>query len=656
MKESSVNEATRYDSLPRLLKLVFIFFSVVGIASAITYLFGFSIRGNPILLEFQYYWLFIALFGSCIFLLLPARKKDKKVPWYDFVLAVLIFGISVYFYMHAWDISLSGWSCVPLGIVVFILILEGGRRTGGPIFAAVCVVLGFYPLFASYMPGMLYGQSWPFMQTIESSIFRVEGLMGIPTKVVAEILVGFLIFAGVLIATGAGEFFLNIANAIFGRFRGGPAKVAVAASGFFGSLSGSVYSNIIATGSVTIPTMKRIGYPAHYAGAIEACASTGGVLMPPVMGAVAFVMCEMIGVEYGAVIVAAAVPSILYYFGLLMQVDAYAGKVGLKGLPRAEIPSLKRTLAQGWQFIFVFIFLLWGLLYMRWSYLTPYYATGLMIILSFIRKETMMTPKKLLNTLVVIGRLLTQAAAVILPIGFIMCGLIITGVSGSFTAGLVSLGMGNIFLILILGVVACYIMGMAGMTTAAYIFLAVSLAPAVIKVANLNTLAVHLFIIYYAMLAGITLPVAASAFLAGTMAGASLMRTALTAMRLAIVIYFIPFFFVFDPALVLQGSPIRTLYLFVLCLIGITFIAAGCEGYLLKFGVVRMWARLPLVIAGLLIGFPEWWSTIAGAILVAVVISMMLIERMRGGDAYNTTRNTEILQEADIIKGGKHVR
>jgi len=238
-----------------------------------------------------------------------------------------------------------------------------------------------------------------------------------------------------------------------------------------------------------------------------------------------------------------------------------------------------------------------------------------------------MTPRRLLETVKTVGELIAQTVGIIIPIGFILCGLTISGVAPSFTAGLVTIGRGNIFLVLIMGVAACYVLGMAGMLVAAYIFLAVTLAPAIMQIAQLNELAVHLFIIYYAMLSAITPPVAAGAFLGATIAGSSPMRTAWQAVRLGIVIYFIPFFFIFNPSLVLQGSPIEALYLFVLCLIGIVLIAAGCEGYLVKVGKAELWARPFLLISGLLIGFPEWKTTIIGAILASLTIAIMLIKK-----------------------------
>jgi len=624
-------EALRYDGLPRPIKALFILLTMVGIGLAVAFMFSISIHGKT-LSNTGYYYLLFALFGSAAFLILPMRKKSKgKLPWYDLVIAAIAFAIPMYFFTSSFQIQQVGWVPAPsnfiftLALIYCFVMLEAARRMGGPIFLGLCVVLWFYPLYANHMPGILYGINYPFNHIVSFCTFGGEGIIGLPGRVMGEILIGFLIFAGMLMASGAGDFFLKLALGLLGKFRGGPAKVAVLSSGFFGSLSGSIISNIVSTGSVTIPTMKRMGYPAHYAGAIEACASTGGVLMPPVMGVVAFVMATITGIEYGTIIVAAAVPAALYYFGLLIQVDAYAAKVGLKGLPAEEIPSLKKTLKEGWPFIAVLVFLVWGLLYMRWEALSPYYASGLLFLLSFTSKRTMLTPRRLANAFKTMGQIITQTTALILPFAFILAGLVLTGTSSAFTSGLVALGGGNVVMILILGIVACYILGIMGMDLAAYIFLAISMAPALIQIGGLNVLAVHLFIIYYAMLAAITPPVAIGAFVGAAMAGASPMKTGLTAMRLGSVIYFIPLFFIFNPVLLLQGSLVEASYLIVLCFLGILFIAGGLEGYLLKMGELKLWMRPLLVIGGLAIAYPEWISTGIGA---AVVIATLAVPEM----------------------------
>ncbi|MBN1663939.1 MAG: TRAP transporter fused permease subunit [Deltaproteobacteria bacterium] len=613
-------QVTRLANLPMWQTIIFFILSLIGTLLGASYIFGISFQGQ-VMVQIQYYWLFVGLFSACVFIAMPARQKDRmKIPWYDLLIAAAVLGICIFFAMKANDMQMAGWKNIPMAIVIWMVMMEAARRGGGLSYLIVVLVIGLYPLIADKLPGILYGIPYDFNSIMDTGVFRDEGMMGITTKIVAEIILGFLVFAGVLLASGAGEFFISLANALLGGVRGGPAKVSVIASAFFGSLSGSVFSNIVGTGAITIPTMKRVGYPPHYAGAIEACASTGGTIMPPVMGAIAFVMAVTISVDYSIIMIAAVIPSVLYYFGLLMQVDAYAAKVGMKGLPKEELPTVRGVLAKGWPFLTVMIFLVWGLLYMRWEYKAPWYAALLMVVLSFWNRETWMTPKRLYATFRQIGELITQTAAVILPIAFVVSALTITGITGSLTSSLVKLGGGNIWMVLLLGIIACYVMGMAGLSIVAYIFLSVTLAPAIIKLGNLNILAVHLFIVYYAMLAGITPPVAAGAFLGGTIAGAPPMKTAMTAMRLGIVIYFVPLFFVFQPAMVLQGNLYPLIYILPTCIAGIALIAAGAEGYLILVGPVQKWARIPLVIAGFLLSFPTVMWTLIGLAASAVMV------------------------------------
>lgn len=624
-------DVTRLGALFSWQSIVFVVLCCIGLFFGVIHIFGYTVFGER-LLEVEYYWIFIGIFTAAGFIALPAHKGSKTPPIYDIVFAALALAISIYFYTNAQDMILRGWTHVPLGIVVWALMLELARRSAGIPFFMVVLLLGLYPVVAHQFPGIFGGLNYEFTRTIEAHVFRSEGMLGITTKIAAEIILGFLVFAGVLIATGAGDFFIKLANATFGRFRGGPAKVSIVASGFFGSLSGSIFSNIAGTGSITIRTMKRVGYPGHYAGAIEACASTGGVLMPPVMGAIAFVMAVTIGVEYRVVVLAAIIPSFLFYLGLIMQVDAYAARTGMKGLSAEEIPSLRSVMAKGWPYLSVLIFLIWGLLFMRWEYYAPWYACLLMIGLSFLQRDTWMTPRRAVETLRRIGTLVTQTAAIILPIAFVVSGLTITGVTGSVTSGLVGLGGGNIYMVLLFGMLACFIMGMAGLAIVAYIFLAVTLAPAIIQLGDLNQVAVHFFIIYYAMLSVITPPVGTAAFLAATIAGAKPMQTCLTAMRLGVVIYFVPLFFVFQPALVLQGDLTPLVYLLPSIIVGIILIAAGLEGYLIKVGLVNKWLRLPLVLAGFTLGFPApITTTIGGAIALALCALIWRDNRLPAG-------------------------
>ncbi|MCC5858281.1 MAG: TRAP transporter fused permease subunit [Ectothiorhodospiraceae bacterium] len=617
------SDITRLGNLFSWQSILFVLLCSAGLALGVFYIFGFTFQGQR-LVEAQYYWIFIGLFSAAAFVALPATTGSRgRVPFYDLCLAAAVLAICIYFFLNAWDMVIIGWTHVPLGIALWALMLEVARRSGGLPFFLVVLLLGLYPVVAHLFPGIFEGIPYAFPNTIEAHVFRSEGMLGITTKIVAEIILGFLVFAGILIATGAGDFFIDLANSTFGRYRGGPAKVAIVASGFFGSLSGSIFSNIAGTGSITIRTMKKVGYPPHYAGAIEACASTGGVLMPPVMGAIAFVMAVTIGVDYRVVVLAAIIPSFLFYLGLMLQVDAYAARTGLVGMPRDQIPQFRQVIRKGWPYLSVLLFLIWGLLVMRWEFYAPWYACLLMIGLSFLQRHTWLTPRRMIETIRQIGVLVTQTAAIILPIAFVVSALTITGVTGSVTSGLVNLGGGNLYLVILFGMLACFIMGMAGLAIVAYIFLAVTLAPAIINLGGLNTIAVHFFIVYYAMLSVITPPVGAAAFLAATIAGARPMQTSFTAMRLGIVIYFVPLFFLFQPALVLQGDLMPLIYLLPSIVIGIGLIAAGLEGYLLKVGNVNNWLRLPLVIAGFVLSFPALTTTAIGGVVSLLIIGLV---------------------------------
>ena len=630
---SKVSTIGRYENLPKPLKIIFLVLTTAGLALFIYQVFGFNIRGF-VFPEIGYYYLLIGLFGSAAFLILPFRRGTTKerVPWYDLGIATVLFGICFYCYLNSWEIGYVGWSPptilqFSLALIFCIIAVEASRRMAGPVFIVLCVVVGLYPLITGYMPGILWGYAPPFMDVVASYVYGRQGLIGMPAQVVGNILLGFLLFAAMLLASGAGQFFLGLALGMLGRFRGGPAKVAVIASGFFGSLSGSAYANIVATGSVTIPTMKRMGYPSYYAAAIEACASTGGVLMPPVMGAIAFVMCILLNVGYGYIIVAAFIPAVLYYLGLLMQVDGYAARVGLKGLPREEIPSIKKTLKEGWQFIFAIAFLVVGILYFRWAELAPVYASGALFLLSFTHRKTWMTPRRIVSVLATTGKMTAQMIAMLLPVGLILGGLSITGVSGAFAMGVVTLGGEAVVLLVALAIITTYLMGMIGMALISYIVLGVTLAPALAQLLGIPDIAVHLFLVYYTMLGGLTPPVAPIAFIAAALAGGPPMKTAVTCMRLGVVIYFVPVFFLFNPALILQGPLWETIYLFTMCVVGIILIAGGLEGYLVKLGRTSVIERVLLTVGGTLIAFPEWRTTIGGAAIAGLALAMILMRR-----------------------------
>jgi TRAP transporter 4TM/12TM fusion protein len=626
--ESMEVEMTRFKYLPRPWRIILLVLGGFGVSLCVMQAFTFSIMGF-VFFQTTFFYLLFACFAAGAFMVLPARKKDKKrLPWYDAAIFVVMLILFLYYAYNAWDIAMVGWvpatpPRIVLATITFLAILEASRRTGGISYMIVCLVLGFYPIYSGFMPGSFYAPPLNFSELVSFNIFGSTGIIGLPAQTIGELIIGYLIFAAVLLASGAGKFFIEASLALLGRFRGGPAKVAIVSSALFGTLSGSGVSNIMATGSVTIPTMKRMGFTGEFAAGVEACSSTGGVLMPPIMGSVAFVMAVFLGLPYYQVAIAAALPAILYYFGLMMQVDAYSAKHGLVGIPKEELPSLWNSIKKGWHFVIVLVFLVYALVYLQMGAKAPYYAAGILLVLSFFRKETRIDPKKALNMLVTTTVLIAQTMAIIIPIGMIVCGLTANGVAGSLTSIAVTMGHGNSLIILVIGFVVCYIMGMVGLVTPAYIFLAISLAPAVKLVTpDINVVGLHLFLVYYAILAAITPPVAAGAFIAATIANANPMKASLQSMRLGIVIYFIPFFFVYNPALILQGPWINSLIYFIFCLIGILFISGGIEGYLAFVGRVAIWERILIIIGGFMIALPEWTTSVIGASLVIITLGV----------------------------------
>ncbi len=338
-------------------------------------------------------------------------------------------------------------------------------------------------------------------------------------------------------------------------------------------------------------------------------------------------MCSAItDTPYTQMVVAAFIPAILYYFGLIVQVDSYAVKVGLKGLKQEDVPNLWKTLKEGWPFILVLAFLVFGLIYMRWGVAAPIYAAGLMFVLSFRSRKTMMTPRRIVEALVTIGGLIVLITAIMLCVGFILIGIQATGAFVSLTTALMGGGQ-SLAMVLLIAVAVCYIFGMIGVAMPIYIVLAVTFVPALVTATGLNFLAVHLFLIYYINMQGITPPVCTVAFLGAAMAGSAPMRTGFTSMRLGIVLLFLPFFFLFNPSLILQGTILRTIYLFALCLVGIWILGSGLEGYLLKVGRLSWWSRPLLVVGGFLIAFPGWMTTGIGAVLTVVAVALILIRR-----------------------------
>jgi TRAP transporter 4TM/12TM fusion protein len=585
-------------------------------------LLGFEPLGNAFLYHL------IGLFLAASFLVYPMRPADRaRIPWYDWLLAAAALAATLYLAQHALEIIEQGWDfsapveATATAGLLLLLVLEGVRRCGGWPLLAVALVFGLYPLYADYMPGFLWGTAYDFGSTLRAHVMGVESIIGIPMQVVAQLVIGFVVFGAALSVTGGGAFFMDFSVALMGRSRGGPAKVAVISSAIMGSVSGSVISNVLTTGAFTIPTMKKAGYPPHYAAAIEACASTGGTLMPPVMGAVAFIMASFLAVPYADIMVAAFLPAMLFYIALLFQVDNYAARTGLQGMAPEQIPKLLDTLREGWPYLFSLGMLTWMLLFMRIEAYAPYYATAVLLLISVFKKKQRLSLNRALELLHELTTSVANLVAILAGIGLVVGGLSYTGVAGAFSRELLQFAGGNVPLMLIAGAITSFILGMGMTVSACYIFLSILLAPALVQ-AGLDPLASHLFILYWGMMSFITPPVALAAITAAGLAGSDPWKTGLYAMRLGSVLFILPFFFVLNPALILHGSLPVILTAATTAVVAMWLLASAAEGYLYRVGAIRRPVRMLLAAAGLMLIYPGLGTDLVGLCAITLVYAI----------------------------------
>ena len=464
-------------------------------------------------------------------------------------------------------------------LALWVLLLEAVRRAGGLALALIAAAFSFMPIIADQLPGPFAGLPATLDETAAYHALSIESIFGLPFRAFAELVIGFLIFGVALQHTGGGKFFLDLAFSLLGHVRGGPAKVSIVASGFMGSMSGSVVTNVLTTGQMTIPAMREAGLSAERAGAVEACASTGGVLLPPIMGSTAFVMATFLDVPYYQVALAAAVPALLYFGALFLQLDAEAARDGIAGQNKAELPSVGTTLKNGWFYLGAFGLLVFLLLVLQREAFAPYFATAALIGLNQFSKTNRWTTASALDFMQATGKLLAELFAVLAGVGLIVGALSVTGLSGTLVNDLLYLAGDSVVLLLLMGAAASFVLGIGMTVTAAYIFLAIVLAPALTQ-AGLNPMAVHLFILYWAMLSFITPPVALGAFAAASIAEARPIATGFAAMRLGGAIYLLPFLFVLAPPLILDGSAWE-ITIAVSCAIGgLYLLVSGMQGYL----------------------------------------------------------------------------
>lgn len=627
---------TRYRRLTGFYRWIFLVLSALAIAVSIVQIFHIVIAGQ-VLESKSYLAVLMAALTPLVFLAFPASKKsaDHRIPWYDATAAVLMIVCAAYVSVHALDVQLRGWSIRPptaaivLGLIAWILIIEALRRTTGLALATIVLVMSVYPFFAGFMPGILCAKSYSVTRLVGFHYLSSQSMFGVTTHVFGRLVIAFLLFAVSLLVLGGGDFFIKLALSLLGNVRGGAAKVSILGSAIFASISGSPTSNVITTGSFTIPAMKQSGYPPYYAAALEACASTGGVLMPPIMGVTAFIMADFLQVSYASVCLAAVFPSLLYFFSLYMQSDFFAARCGLKGLPRQDCPPLAPAIKDGWPYMVTFACLIYFLFFLRQEARAPYFSIAVLLCLMLVFKRKRLGTKQIVEFIESSGRVLCEIMTIMIGVGMIIGSLLLTGVAQSFSSSLLHMAGGSLILLLMMGALASFILGIGMTMIPCYIILALLLAPALVGL-GIEPLAAHLFILYWGMISFITPPVAIATIVAAGLAETDTLKAGAHSLRLGFVAYVIPFFFVYNPALVGIGSAAQILYALLTSVMGIILLSAAAEGYLFIAGPARRSDRLLYAAVGLMFFLPVKTLNLVGLFVLILLVGLpVLFSRVR---------------------------
>ena len=570
---------------------------------------------------------FIMFIGYLVF---PAKKGVQRVnymPWYDIVLMAVGTGAFLYYAVNAAEI-VSRFSILPYEVVIGILgiacLAELCRRCVGlPILFVAGALLVYALIWGSTNPNMIAR----ITEYVRVLFYSKEGILSTPVNVCSKYIVVFIIFGAFLERTGIADFFIQIANALVGRFSGGPAKVAVVASALEGMVSGSSVANTVGSGAVTIPLMKKTGYKPEFAAAAEAAASTGGQIMPPIMGAAAFLMAETIGVPYSNVVTKAILPAVLYFAGVFITVHLEAKKEGLRGLTKEELPQLKPLLKKTYLLLPLILLIYLVASSTRSIAYAAAIAIAVAIVVSMFDKETRITPKRLLEALAAGGQgMITVAVAC--GIAGIVAGIIgVTGLAFMLFNGIVAVAGNQVIVALFLTMLCCIVLGMGVPTTANYCIMAATCAPILVKM-GIPEVAAHFFVFYFGIVADLTPPVALAAYAGAAIAHANPMKTAFTATKLAIGAFIVPYVFALNPAMLFIDTTVPEVILIcITSIVGIFGVSAALEGYLLY--TMRWYERIACAVGGLLLIYPGWVTDAVGLFLVATVVLLQLIERKK---------------------------
>lgn len=603
-----------------------------GVAISLYHLYT-SYFGTPVTLVHRS--LHVSMILALGFLLFPAhRKADRaRLAWYDAILAVLSLSITAYV-MHDY-LGIVHRGGIPnaldvfFGGVLIVLVLEMARRVTGWALPVMGLLFILYALFGGNMPGFFGHRGYELTQVINHLFVTTDGVYGTAVGVASTYIFLFILFGAVMNKSGMGQFFNDLALAMAGHTKGGPAKVAVIASGFLGSINGAAVANVVTTGAFTIPLMKRTGYSKEFAGAVESSASVGGQLLPPIMGAAAFIMAEVLGIQYRVIVVAAILPALLYYLGIMAQVQIRATKKGLHGIPREELPRLRDVMKERGHLLIPLAFLVYMLFFSGRTIIYSAFLTIVVtVVVSLARSTTRMNFRELVAALDEGSRSAVPVAVACAAVGPIVGVAGITGFGLSMAYTIVSFGGTSLLLTLVFTMVTCMILGMGLPSIPAYLITATMAAPALIQL-GIEPIVAHLFVFYFAMFANITPPVALAAFAAAGISGGNAVRTGFASMKLSMAGFIVPYLFVYNSALLLRGTSLMEgVMVTISAVIGVMMLAAAAEGFL--FRVMPVVIRVVLFGAALMLISADPIQDAVGVTVIGAVVAFQWFRARKG--------------------------
>lgn len=574
---------------------------------------------------------FLAIIFFLTFVIYPARRNGSAIHWYDWILMALgiVPCLYVVFFYDLWQLN-AGAQAQTYEILLctsfVIALLEALRRVLGLSLTLVTLFFILHPMFCDYLPGILTCRGYSYERVMAQFFRPSHGIFGAEVEIASTVVIVFLLFGQLLVHSGAGDTMMGLTFSVVGRFRGGAAKAACISSGLFGMVSGSPSANAATTGTFTVPMMKKAGYRPEFAGAIEACSSNGGQLMPPVMGVVAFIMAEMLQVPYATVCFVAFVPAVLYYTMLFLQIDFDAARNSRTGVSQREIPRFFWTIKKGYMHLVPVLVLIYFLFGARYSpELSAVYAAASIVLLALaslvLRRKPLLTRDRFVNSFEDAGKGVIIIGLSCAMAGIMMGSVTLSAIALSLSNSIVDIAGGSLFLLLFLAAIASFVMGLGMASIPCYIFVAIMVAPALERV-GIQPIVAHLYVFWWAVSSFITPPVGISFFVAAAIAKADVMKTGWLATLIGIANYFIPFAFVYNQGLMLMGSTFEIIASIVVGFLSVAAVAAAFQGYLLT--AASLWQRFTLALGGVVILYPTWSTRAAGLVVILFIAAYQL--------------------------------